>query len=59
MPKTGIEPTIEVAGDLSPEQKRRRRARSVALALVLAGLALMLWLITILKLGPGAAVEPF
>ncbi len=49
----------DLAPGLSEEQKRRRRARSLALALVLAGLVVMLWVVTILKLGPGAAVEPF
>ncbi len=55
MPDEGVPPVA----DLSDEQKRRRRARSVALALVLAGLVFVLWLVTILKLGPGVAVEPF
>jgi hypothetical protein len=44
---------------LSAEQKRRRRARSVAIALTLAAVALLLYAVTIVRLGataPGAAM---
>ena len=44
---------------LTEEQRRKRRSRSIAIAWVLAGLVAVLWLVTIVKLGPGAAVEPF
>jgi hypothetical protein len=43
---------------LTPEQKRRRRARSLALGLVLGGLALLFYVITIVKLGPGVLNRP-
>jgi hypothetical protein len=43
---------------LTAEEKRRRRARSVALALALAGLALMFFVITIVKLGPAVFNRP-
>ena len=42
---------------LTEEQKRRRRARSIAIALVLAGLVLLIYVVTIVKLGP-AAIQP-
>ena len=51
MPEDGVE--------LSDEQRRKRRSRSIAIAWVLAGLVAVLWVVTIVKLGPGAAVEPF
>jgi hypothetical protein len=37
---------------LTDEQRRRRRNRSIALALVLAGLAILFYVVTIVKLGP-------
>jgi hypothetical protein len=43
---------------LSEEDKRRRRARSVALAFALAGLAVMFFVITIVKLGPAVFNRP-
>lgn len=43
---------------LTEEQKRRRRARSVALALVLGALALLFYVVTIVKLGPGVLNRP-
>jgi predicted nucleic acid-binding Zn ribbon protein len=43
---------------LTEEQKRRRRARSIALALVLGALALLLYVVTIVKLGPGVLNRP-
>lgn len=39
---------------LTPEQSRRRRVRSIVLALVLAGFALLFYLVTIVKVAPGA-----
>ncbi len=36
----------------------RRRRRSVALALVLAGLALIFYVLTIVKIGPGVFNRP-
>jgi hypothetical protein len=43
---------------LTDEEKRRRRARSVALALALGGLAVMFFVITIVKLGPAVFNRP-
>lgn len=43
---------------LTEDEKRRRRARSVALALALAGLAVMFFVITIVKLGPAVFNRP-
>jgi hypothetical protein len=43
---------------LSEEQRRRRRARSIALALVLAGLAILFYVVTIVKLGPQVMNRP-
>jgi hypothetical protein len=37
---------------LTEEQRRRRRARSIALGLVLAALAILFYLVTIVKIGP-------
>ena len=38
---------------LTEQQRKIRRSRSVALALVLAGFALLFYLVTIVKIGPG------
>ncbi|HEY4774996.1 MAG TPA: hypothetical protein VIH40_09260 [Xanthobacteraceae bacterium] len=43
---------------LTEEQKRRRRARSIAIALSLGALALLFYLVTIVKLGPGVLRRP-
>jgi hypothetical protein len=43
---------------LTPEQKRRRRARSIAIALALAALVLLVYLVTIVKLGPNVLSRP-
>jgi hypothetical protein len=43
---------------LTSEQKRRRRARSIAIALSLAALVLLVYLVTIVKLGPGVLNRP-
>jgi hypothetical protein len=43
---------------LSAEQKRRRRSRSLAIAAVLGALVLLFYVITIVKLGPGALNRP-
>lgn len=42
---------------LNEQQKRRQRARSIAIALILAAVAVLFYVITVVKLGPGAAVE--
>jgi hypothetical protein len=43
---------------LTEEQKRRRRARSLAIALSLGALVLLVYLVTIVKLGPGVMNRP-
>ena len=43
---------------LTEEQLRRRRARSVAIALVLGALVLLVYFVTIVKLGPGVLNRP-
>jgi hypothetical protein len=43
---------------LTEEQKRRRRHRSIAIALALGALVLLFYIITIVKLGPGAVRRP-
>ena len=43
---------------LTEEQKRRRRARSIAIALVLGALVLLVYFVTIVKLGPGVLNRP-
>lgn len=42
----------------SEEQRRRQRARSVAIAIVLGVMALLFYLVTIVKLGPGVLERP-
>lgn len=43
---------------LTEEQKRRRRARSIAIGLALAALAILFYVVTIVKLGPGVTNRP-
>lgn len=44
--------------EISEEQRRRRRARSVAIGFVLAGVVLLFYVLTFVKLGPGAVTRP-
>jgi hypothetical protein len=43
---------------LTEEQKRRRRHRSIAIAVALGVLALLFYVVTIVKLGPGVLRRP-
>jgi hypothetical protein len=43
---------------LTDEQKRRRRSRSIALALALGAMVLLVYLVTVVKLGPGVLNRP-
>jgi len=43
---------------LTEEQQRRRRARSIAIALSLGALVLLIYLVTVVKLGPGVLNRP-
>jgi hypothetical protein len=52
---------VSVMSEIEPltrEQARRRRRRSIAIAVVLAALALMFYLVTVVKLGPGVFDRP-
>ena len=42
---------------LSEEQKRRRRSRSIAIAVVLFCLVALFYVVTIVKMGPGALLN--
>ena len=42
---------------LTDEQKRRRRTRSIAIASVLAALCVLFYVVTIVKMGPGALLN--
>jgi hypothetical protein len=43
---------------LTAEQKRRRRARSIAIAVTLGALVLLIYAVTVVKLGPGVLNRP-
>ena len=43
---------------LTEEQKRRRRGRSIAIAVTLGALVLLLYIVTVVKLGPGVLNRP-
>jgi hypothetical protein len=43
---------------LTEEQRRRRRARSIAIALALGAFVLLVYFVTIVKLGPGVLNRP-
>ncbi len=51
------EPDHEPGIVLTEEQKRRRRARSLAIAIALGALALLFYLVTVVK-GPGVMQRP-
>jgi high-affinity K+ transport system ATPase subunit B len=44
--------------ELTEQQKKARRSRSVALAIVLAVLAVLFYVVTIIKVGPGIFNRP-
>ena len=43
---------------LTEAQKRQRRNRSIAIALTLGALVLLIYVVTVVKLGPGVLVRP-
>lgn len=43
---------------LTPEQRRRRRARNIAIASLLGFLAVLFYVVTIVKLGPNVLNRP-
>ena len=53
----GEQPT-ETGIVLTEAQKRQRRARSVAIAVVLGALVLLIYIVTVVKLGPGVLRRP-
>ena len=55
---TANDPRPDAGIVLTPEQKKRQRARSIAIALTLGALVLLFYIITIVKLGPGAVRRP-
>ncbi|MCY0094167.1 hypothetical protein [Hoeflea ulvae] len=44
--------------ELSEKQKKARRSRSIALGVVLACLAVLFYVVTIIKVGPGILNRP-
>jgi predicted nucleic acid-binding Zn ribbon protein len=55
---TANDPPPEAGIVLTPEQKRRRRDRSLAIAWTLALLVLLIYIVTIVKLGPNVLTRP-
>ncbi|MDI4663610.1 hypothetical protein K9U40_04555 [Xanthobacter autotrophicus] len=51
-------PSNEDGVILTPEQVRRRRARNIAIASVLGFLAILFYVVTIVKLGPNVLNRP-
>ena len=43
---------------MNEEQVKRRRSRSLAIALVLAGLAVLFYVVTLVKFGPFVMTRP-
>jgi predicted nucleic acid-binding Zn ribbon protein len=43
---------------LTEEQKRRRRTRSIAIGVTLGVLVLLVYIVTVVKLGPGVMNRP-
>jgi archaellum biogenesis protein FlaJ (TadC family) len=43
---------------LTEEEKKRRRARSIAIALALVAFAVLLYFVTIVRMGPGILERP-
>ncbi|QRG06010.1 hypothetical protein EZH22_23885 [Xanthobacter dioxanivorans] len=56
--ETKPRPPEEEGVVLTPEQLRRRRARNIAIASVLGFLALLFYVVTIVKLGPNVLNRP-
>ena len=52
------DPSSEPGVVLTEEQKRRRRARSIAIAVALGALVVLIYFITVAKLGPGVINRP-
>ena len=51
-------PDGAMAMSLSPEQRRRQRIRSLAIGWGLAGLALLFFLVTLVRLGANVGSRP-
>jgi hypothetical protein len=52
------EPIIRRNADLTPAQQKSRRARNLAIGLALGLFALLFYVVTIVKLGPGVLNRP-
>jgi hypothetical protein len=52
------EPLIRPDVRLTPAQEKSRRARNIAIALALGLFALLFYVVTIVKLGPGVLNRP-
>jgi hypothetical protein len=52
------EPFIRQDVSLSPAQQKSRRARNIAIGLALGLFALLFYVVTIVKLGPGVLNRP-
>jgi hypothetical protein len=52
------EPVIRRDVTLSPAQEKSRRARNIAIGLALGLFALLFYVVTIVKLGPGVLNRP-
>ncbi len=58
MSLTMTEPPTQPGIVLTEEQKRRRRGRSIAIALALGAFVVLIYVVTIVKLGPGVLNRP-
>jgi hypothetical protein len=52
------EPLIRRDAPLTPAQEKSRRARNIAIGLALGLFALLFYVVTIVKLGPGVLNRP-
>ncbi|NIK49081.1 hypothetical protein FHS46_003398 [Variibacter gotjawalensis] len=52
------QPTRNQGIVLTEEQKKRRRRRSVAIALLLGAFVVLMYFVTVAKLGPGVLKRP-
>jgi len=55
---TANDPVPEAGVVLTPEQKRRQRGRSLAIGLTLGALVLLIYIVTLVKLGPNVLTRP-
>lgn len=53
-----MDPTPRIELNLTPAQLRNRRLRNIAIGLSVAFLAVLFYVITIVKVGPGVFLHP-